>query len=972
MPSKNSQTRRGFLAAAVPAALMAQDRGLAEQARRSYESGDFAEAARAMEDLLKAISANASSAQKAPVLATAGLYQTRAGGIQRAEALLRQAVDLAGQGGSTHDLAIARRNLAALLVITERKGATEEAVKLARLAAEGLTGSNTGDEAQAKLLLVRLNGVPASDAAKLVDDAIAIIVQDTGRTSAGYAKALIAKARFQGKAGAETVREADRILNAVLPADHPDRLVRMFQQAVPLINQHDLRAAECLLVPAINGMRKKLGTRHYEVADMLYSLAPLRHWQERDPEAIAALRELVSIRQNIFGPTSVKVARGQTLLALLLQESDQYDDSKNRFENAIAIMEDYYGPDNTRLIEPLQNLSITLECLGEEGEAVKLLERCLKLTKPTKDGPHPGLPRVLETLAIVKWKQGHTAEALSLFRQGEPLMERQIQEVLSSATEPQKREYLKKMENLTNLVRSFHVLGAPKDPDVLEIGLVTVLRRKGRVLESLLEDTASARNNKEDASARAMLDELFQLRSERARLGTSYLNNQSTEDSRLAAGLVVRERQLETQIGRTNRVLGSYVESADLKTISGKLPKNSVLIEIAEFRAFNPAEKKWTKRWQKEEYTAFFLFPDRPPDWCKLGLASPLNKLAFDYRLALGDPKTAATAAALGTQLYAKLISPIASRIEGRSHLILAPDGPLNLVPFGALRGEDERYLIERFAISYCSSAREALRWKLPSEQTTPAAIFAAPDFGVPDGSRALTAMPLFGLAQEAGQIENILKKAGMAPRTFQGAKASKTELKGIASPRILHLATHGIFLGSDYSGPAGTKRAIRYGGPATIVEKPDCDAGNQPVEPTITPLLRSVLLLAGANRQPVGPDDGVLTALEVSALPLSGTELVVLSACETGLGEIDTGEGIHGLRRAFTLAGARSQILSLWKVHDAATLNLMVDFYKFLIQRNMPRAEALRQAQLRMLRRNPYYWAAFIAAGDPGPLNLN
>ena len=138
-------------------------------------------------------------------------------------------------------------------------------------------------------------------------------------------------------------------------------------------------------------------------------------------------------------------------------------------------------------------------------------------------------------------------------------------------------------------------------------------------------------------------------------------------------------------------------------------------------------------------------------------------------------------------------------------------------------------------------------------------------------------------------------------------------------------------------------------------------------------PLLRSGLALAGANTWrkkgslPPEAEDGILTAEDVSGLDLLDTELVVLSACETGLGEVQTGEGVFGLRRAFVLAGAKTLVMSLWKVPDRQTQELMVDFYRRVLE-GQPRAEALRQAQLAMKSKypNPYYWGAFICQGNP------
>jgi CHAT domain-containing protein len=138
-------------------------------------------------------------------------------------------------------------------------------------------------------------------------------------------------------------------------------------------------------------------------------------------------------------------------------------------------------------------------------------------------------------------------------------------------------------------------------------------------------------------------------------------------------------------------------------------------------------------------------------------------------------------------------------------------------------------------------------------------------------------------------------------------------------------------------------------------------------------PLLRSGLALAGVNRSRNGDDDGLLTALEVAGLDLWGTRLVVLSACDTGLGEIKNGEGVQGLRRALVLAGSESQVISLWAVFDHRVKEFMILYYKAL-QRGAGRSQALRQVQLQSLRsrdrQHPFYWAPFIQSGEWANLN--
>jgi CHAT domain-containing protein len=182
------------------------------------------------------------------------------------------------------------------------------------------------------------------------------------------------------------------------------------------------------------------------------------------------------------------------------------------------------------------------------------------------------------------------------------------------------------------------------------------------------------------------------------------------------------------------------------------------------------------------------------------------------------------------------------------------------------------------------------------------------------------------------------------------GADATEAAIKQVRGPSILHIATHGFFL-------ADQRREVNV---SLDESKPIVSED---------PLLRSGLILAGANQRRSGAgEDGILTASEVTALDLWGTRLVVLSACDTGLGEVKNGQGVYGLRRALVLAGAQSLVMSLWAVADRPTRELMVDYYKGL-QEGQGRSEALRTVQLKMLRsrdrQHPYYWAAFIESGE-------
>ena len=193
--------------------------------------------------------------------------------------------------------------------------------------------------------------------------------------------------------------------------------------------------------------------------------------------------------------------------------------------------------------------------------------------------------------------------------------------------------------------------------------------------------------------------------------------------------------------------------------------------------------------------------------------------------------------------------------------------------------------------------------------------------------------------------------------------QATKTALSRAHSPRILHIATHGFFLDDLDLTPSGGRGYQAFDNdPKRLLKQLERNGIH-----VKSPLLRSGLALAGANEQKK-EDNGILTALEVTGLNLWGTKLVVLSACDTGVGEVKNGDGVYGLRRALLLAGSETQVMSLWPVSDRGTRELMVSYYSGL-KNGQGRGEALRRVQLRMLRdvkrQHPYYWASFIQSGE-------
>jgi CHAT domain-containing protein len=428
-----------------------------------------------------------------------------------------------------------------------------------------------------------------------------------------------------------------------------------------------------------------------------------------------------------------------------------------------------------------------------------------------------------------------------------------------------------------------------------------------------------------------------------------------------------------------------------VERVAVSLPQDSALIELVAYTHKPLVPEPGTpesKVPRQLRYLALVLFPDARIRALDLGPAAPIDLAASRSRDALAGRNAGYQRDAQA--LYQLAFKPLVPLLGNVRRLFLAPDGQLGLVPFEALH-DGHRFLINGFDFTYLTSGKDLLP---PPAGTAPArsvVVFADPDFSASpvvasSSSRALESTersysierffstqraelaaqrwePLPGTRQEAKTLQGLFPHAQL----FLGSAATKEQLLHLETPGILHIATHGFFL-DDPTAPAATRGLGHLDTPG--------DPG--PAQRPSDPLLRSFLVLAGARAPapeagevgPRRPEDSLVTALELAGLNLWGTELVVLSACDTARGDVKLGQGVYGLRRAFVVAGAETVVMSLWKVNDGTTRTLMESYYRNLLA-GKGRAAALHEAMLalREQKPHPYYWAPFIAIGRDAPL---
>jgi len=480
-----------------------------------------------------------------------------------------------------------------------------------------------------------------------------------------------------------------------------------------------------------------------------------------------------------------------------------------------------------------------------------------------------------------------------------------------------------------------------------------------REYEAVVQERASVPRTSANAARMADLDTRIQVMQQRMQMREQEGRNKEQVMSPSDARAIARQsgddpqkmtEAFQARIDQQQRVREQAAKderASLLSRVQERVPQGAVLLEMVKYRPIDP---KAPDAKRAERYGTYVIRAGSDPEYVDLGEAAPLEKLIAEFRTVLANPDRPG-ARDLGRKLDEALMRPVRAKIGNATTLYVAPEGSLNLAPLSALVDEQGRFLLESYTINYLASGRDLLYLGRAEPARGPALIIADPAFdqkasvspaqaGVQTRSRDFRSTKydrLPGTATEAATLKKVLPDAAV----LTGTAATETATKKVAGPRILHIATHGFFL-QDLPG-----------------ESED-------------PMLRSGLVFAGVNALSSAEDDGVLTALEASNLDLRGTKLVVLSACETGLGEVRNGEGVFGLRRAFVVAGAETLLMSLWQVADEATKDLMTSYYSRL-SKGEPRAEALRQAQLAMLKdaktAHPFFWAAFISSGESGGL---
>jgi CHAT domain-containing protein/Tfp pilus assembly protein PilF len=685
-------------------------------------------------------------------------------------------------------------------------------------------------------------------------------------------------------------------------------------------------------------------------------------------------------------------------MGLLLKKQGNYGEARLYHQRALEMSQTLYPKEqyphgHPSLASKLLEMGDLLWRQGDYALARGYLRRALEMDQalyPKEQYPqgHPALALGLSSWGHLLTSEGRHAEAWPSAIEAADICDDLAEVFLAASSEAEALDYLARLPGLRDglISISLHL------PESSEAAYARVWHGKAAIARTLQRRQAFLFDlAKSDPATRQTIEAWQESRRRLARL----LRAPSSSDRlKELQGLSRDKERLERQLAEA---LPEFARQQRLNQsphsrLLQALPERMVVLDLVQFNRLeqDPQVKGVNGERSTASYVGFVLSRGRPVERVDLGLARPIDEAVAEWRKSI----VARQRSAAGETLRRRVWEPLAQHIPSQTTtVIIAPDGSLTAIPWEALPGDRPgTVLLEQYAIALVPHAPLLLdRLTAPARSRNDAGVVLALG-GVAYGQTAKpvddektklellavrqaetqrgsgeTWTELPGTREELETVIHLARAQGVV--RLEGTAASTAGLlRALPQARWAHIATHGFF--ADPAVPS--------------VLRPDpklfARSGSDRAAPGArNPLVLSGLVLAGANRpsadigETTHDDLGILTAEAIAALPLQDLELVVLSACETGLGTVAGGEGVFGLQRAFHLAGARTVVASLWKVDDIATRKLMRLFYSNLWERSVPAALALRQAQLTVLSEavgsgdHPYYWAGWVLSGDPG-----
>lgn len=816
-----------------------------------------------------------------------------------------------------------------------------------------------------------------------------------------YAVSVLAYASLEVDLGrfAEAERafeEGGRLLRATLSDEHPLYATFLNNRGFLFQSLGNTAASEADYRQSLV-LKRKLGQSTASVASTLRNLAHVTY--ARDPVsgalAFAEAAEAYARLPNAPPFEYVSVLLGQ---ARAQRARQAYTDARATLERAISVARQGLSVRHPLFAAAVRDLGLIDMDGGDDRGAERNLTEAVAIAEDAHGKTHPSLADFLEALAGFHVKRGDFVRALPLYRRSADIRERFLDDVMEIGSERFKATSMTTgVDSIPQLI-AFQDLAGSGLPPARVLAFEVVSHRKGRVLDQVRSWRQQVRQNATPAVLQQMStwQAILQCRTSltvalgyrdvkpsivgtcglegtdlagRYRQLLSDLRTAQTDELKTQAVTAIgllgeRADALETALNRETGELGDRGDRLSLDGLRRQLGRDEVLIE---FIAYESAAADRRGR----RYGAFLVDSDGRLDWTDIGPAPPIDAAVRDLLAAANDwsisvrnresraaRSSEVTARDALAELSARVCLPLKPLVDARPgtrQLRIAPDGSLNLVPFEAL--SDPRELVDHFAITYLPAGRDLMMTQAHLGGSSPIVVVSPGANGRrgsvdASGAHPFRAGGLAHLAAAAGEAADFKRQVPGA-EIYRVSDATERQLKNVRGPRLLHVVGHGVIVAGD-----------------NCVSAPCAPGGLDRAADAMT--LSAIVLEEAYGRAQGSPEDGMLTALELQNIDLRGTEMLVLSQCHMANGVASFGDGVYGMRRAASIAGARTFVAPLWNVEDAVQRRLMKSFYTHLSE-GETRGRALWRAKL-AVRSAPstssfLYWAPVILSGSADAL---
>lgn len=772
--------------------------------------------------------------------------------------------------------------------------------------------------------------------------------QYLGRNSVAYAANLNSKAKLYQLEG--KYNEAEQLYDEAIPVIAKRFGEAGMQYAIVINNKAMLYQTIGRYEEAIALMKKAIaaaetsnkrllqGKKSFDSRKFTSNLALLYQLSGDLVQAETSFLAIKKVFENRAQTANPEYASVLNQIALLYIQMNRMDQVEALLQKASTIYKKKFSEENASFAKVQNDLGNFYRLQARYPEAETTLSKALDIRQRTLGENHPDYVKSMESMGILYWKKGDLTTAYSYLSGAANKSLEFINNYFPPMSEAEKTKYWDILQPRFQRFYNYAIEASAANPAVLN----DVYNYQIATKALLLNSTNKIKKAILSSGDQSLIDEYISWIGQKEALARYYaLTKEELAQQKIdlsALEKVANNTERSLSLRSTDFAKGYYAEQIRFGQVAAQLQDTEALLEIIRVRTF---DKDFT---DQSRYMALVLTKGSLQP--AIALLDNGNQLETRYAKFYKNAIQQKTQDDYSYPQYWERIEPL---LVGKKTIYLSPDGVYNQININTLKKTDGDYILNRYDVVVIGNSKDLIAIKTMKPVLTAKDAFV---LGFPDYGGNAVALP--GTKVEIDGINKILTGSGYKVSKREQKEASEGSLKSVKGPSLMHIATHGYFLAD----------ADLKGNDAMGVNAEN--AKNNP-------LLRSGLILSGVpapgqdktSSDLQSNDNGVLTAYEAMNLSLEGTDLIVLSACETGLGDVRAGEGVYGLQRAFLVAGANALIMSLWKVDDAATQQLMTNFYTNWTK-NGNKQKAFKQAQLQLMTKykEPYYWGAFVMMG--------